>query len=43
METQLRTIAAIAKEPNVFYEPFDFYAECSKIRLVLEIFSLSTI
>jgi len=32
LESRLRAEAAQAKDPNVFYEPFDFHAECSKMR-----------
>jgi len=32
LEARLRAEIAQAKEPNVFYEPFDFHAECSKMR-----------
>lgn len=32
LEQQLKAVVAVTKEPNVFYEPFDFHAECSKMR-----------
>ena len=32
LEQQLRAVVAIAKDPNIFYEPFDFHHECRKMR-----------
>lgn len=32
LEQQLKAVVALVKEQNVFYEPFDFHAECSKMR-----------
>jgi len=32
LEQQLKAIVTMCKEPNVFYEPFDFHAECKKMR-----------
>ena len=32
LEQQLRAVVAITKDPNIFYEPFDFHHECRKMR-----------
>ena len=32
LESQLKAVAAVTKDPNVFYEPFDFHHECRKMR-----------
>ena len=32
MEQQLKAICNLVKDPNVFYEPFDFHHECRKMR-----------
>ena len=32
LEQQLKAVVAMAKDPNIFYEPFDFHQECRKMR-----------
>lgn len=32
LEQQLKAVVAMAKDPNIFYEPFDFHHECRKMR-----------
>jgi len=32
LEQQLKAICNLVKDPNVFYEPFDFHHECRKMR-----------
>ena len=34
LESRLRTVAREVDNRNVTYEPFDFHAECSKMRSV---------
>lgn len=32
LESRLRSVAREVDNPNITYEPFDFHAECSKMR-----------
>ena len=32
LERQLKNVVLMTKDPNIFYEPFDFHSECRKMR-----------
>ena len=32
LEQQLKNVVLMTKDPNIFYEPFDFHSECRKMR-----------